>query len=183
MAYKPDGLFASSVPSVLLCEAQGSCPYEVHLLDCSGSEPKPLDGKNVIHTQRLCVSDMCVAQVGSKYLLVATDGSRYGGGVSAYKIKTDELEWSVRGKLEGMKKIMEACEVTTDGHGHLFLWDSNNKSIQMFSTEGRYLGTVMRKGEQGMGKPFDIQWCKANSSLVVGHKKEGKSSISFIQVQ
>ena len=181
--YKPHRLFTSSSPFVILYDVQAKSPREVQLLDCSGSEPKPVDGKNVICTKQTNISDMCVVQGGDRELLVATDGGKHGGRVCAYNTATDELEWSVKGKLEGMQKEMGVRGVTTDGRGHLFLCDLDNSCIQLFCTDGRYLGVLMRQGEHGLGRPFDIRWCVATSSLVVGHSMRRERYISFIKVQ
>ena len=54
--------------AVMLCAAKSSSllyvdwskiPFEVHWLDLSESQPKPANGKSVIHTQHRNITDMC----------------------------------------------------------------------------------------------------------------------------
>ena len=70
--------------------------------------------------------------------------------------------------------------VTTDGQGHVFVTDENNKCIQIFSAGGKYVGVLLKEGQQGLGEPRRVRWNDATSSLVVAHKKDRNIFISVI---
>ena len=73
-----------------------------------------------------------------------------------------------------MNKIVKAQGLTADENGRLFICDDNNKCVQMFNVaDGRYLGTLIENGKQGLGDPVRIVWCSRMSSLVVIHFKDG----------
>ena len=113
--------------------------------------------------------------------LVVTCGvpDKTEGGVQVYNLKTNKLEWSVEGRLPGMDKAIKATGVTADDDGHIFVCDDNNECIQMFHVaDGRYLGTLIQKGEKGLGNPCRIRWCNRISSFVIIHGKNGRWWIS-----
>ena len=106
------------------------------------------------------------------------------GGVHTYNVKTKQLEWRVEGRLPGMRKVIKAEGLTVDDHGYIFVCDVNNKCIQMFHvSDGRYLGAVMKEGEQGLGIPFRNRWCSRMSSLVVIHNKSARWFITVFKVE
>ena len=76
---------------------------------------------------------------------------------------------------------MNACGVATDRRGHIFVCDGANECIQLFSTDGRYLGEVFRK--QGRGRPDLIRWFEYVSRLVVTYELAGKWSVHVIKVE
>ena len=120
-----------------------------------------------------------------KELLVVTCGhpELTNGGVQVYNLKTKQMEWSVEGRLPGMKKFLKAQGLTADDQGHLFVCDDNNKCVQMFNVvDGRYLGTLIKSGKQGLGGPIRIRWCSRISSFVIIHWKNGKCWISVCKV-
>ena len=55
---------------------------------------------------------MTYTSIEDKELLVTTNRQK---GVKCYNIDTKFLEWSISGKLPGMKKALDATGVTTDG--------------------------------------------------------------------
>ena len=59
----------------------------------------------------------------------------------------------VTGYLPGMEHKINPRAVTTDEEGHLFVCDDYNDCLQMFSTDGRYLGAMLRQGAQGSDAP------------------------------
>ena len=105
-------------------------------------------------------------------------------GLQVYNVKTKLLEWSVEGSLPGMDKAIHAYGLTTDDDGHLFVCDWNNACIQMFGVaDGRYMGALIKKGEQGLGRPLRIKWCSRISSLVIIHYKPNKWHITVFKVE
>ena len=89
--------------------------------------------------------DMCCIGMEEKDYFISTNGYK---GVFTYNGDLEKLDWNVKGRLTGMKKDVSLWGVTSDGHGHLLLRDTENRCIQMFSvTDGRYMGDVLREGE------------------------------------
>ena len=59
---------------------------------------------------------------------------------------------------------------TSDGRGHLFLYDHNNRGIQMISEDGMYMGCVFKAQHQVSHFRTEwIRWCNRTSSLVLAH--------------
>ena len=175
--YWPGRMCTGATPSTLLYVDTSTAPFQVHCLDLSGSEPKPAAGKSVIHIRQYGIEDMCCMKDGDKQLLVVA--SRYRG-LYAYNMGTDQLEWKVEGKLPGLETEMDACGVTTDGRGHLFVADYNygNIGIQVFLTAGWYLIK-----DENLGSPARIQWCNETSSLLTAFRKNDKWNFHVIRIQ
>ena len=156
----------------------------VKWLDCSSYPPSFLNAKTNIQVElagNYFIQDMCFVTHGEKDLLVTTHNQ---GGVHAYIAGTDELEWRVsntggRHQPGGMK----AVGITSNGCGQLFICDAANCCIQMFSTNGTFLGTVLKSGDQMLGNPLKIRWCNKTRSLLVAHNREKKrlSDISIFR--
>ena len=153
-------LMCSATSSTLLYESDN----EVYCLDLSESQPKAAGRKCVtcIDSHNI-LFDMCFDQDGDKPLLI---GAHDHDGVSAYNTETDKREWAWKGKLPGMEADICASGVATNGRGHLFVADSKNCCIQMFSvSKGYYMGCVMKDVET-FGCPYCIRWCENTSSLI-----------------
>ena len=108
--------------------------------------------------------------------LTGLDEEIKGTGLHAYDAASEEQNWSVKEK-NSANQINDICfaGVTTDGNGHLFVCDVNNTCVQIFSTDGTYMGPLIKKGQQGLGCPEWICWCEASSSLVVSHTDKNQS--------
>ena len=101
----------------------------------------------------------------------------------AYDMDTNELVWGVKGQMPANQENLFAVAITTDGSDHLFVSDRNNACVQMFSTDGVYMGAIL---EERFGSIGDICWCDGNSSLIVVHCKKKKSKrtrISAIKIE
>ena len=167
-----------SPPNALLYVDESSNPNNIGLVT-------PTSSGILFVTQTNSAFMMCLVTFEGKELLVVTCGeSRLTkGGVQVYNLKTKQLEWSVEGRLPSRNKVIKAQGLTTDDHGHIFVCDDNNKCVQMFHVaDGRYLGTLIRNGEQGLGEPFVIRWCSRISSFVIIHEKNDKWCISVYRV-
>ena len=165
--------------SVLLYEDRSVTPRIVRWVNCSASPPKPISGTNVTNTHHAIIWDMCCVPHGDKQLLIMT---RANNGLLACNTQRAHLGWTVKGKLTGMERDMSVWGATTDGHGHLFVCDINNSCVQMFSAGGRYMGALLKGGDQGLAQPWLIRWCEKTSSLVVVHIMQRKYQISVIRV-
>ena len=178
--YKPGHISTSSSDTVLLYEDQSQTPRIVRWLDCFVAPPTPLSGSDVTHTHHALIWDMCCVKQAEKELLIMT---RANNGLVAFSTQRGHQGgWTVKGKLTGMNMDMSVWGITSDGHGHLFVCDINNSCVQMFSTSGRYMGTLLREGDQGLAQPWLIRWCDTTSSLVVVHIKNREYQVSVIKV-
>ena len=138
----------------------------VKWLDCNYCPPTPTDKRTNIRSRNDFLQDLCCVMHGEKELLVTTHSY---GGIQAYLAGTDELEWRVGGRQPGMESRMNAMGITANGQGQLFFCDTSNNCVQMLSTEGIFLGTVLCRGEQGLGIPVRIRWCSKTRSSVIAH--------------
>ena len=150
----------------------------VKWLSCSSYPPTPTNKETMIQIRNDFVQEMCYTMHGEKQLLVTTHNE---GGVQAYLAGTDKLEWCLCGRYFNMVRVMNAVGITASGYRQILVCDVNNGCIQMLSTGGTFVATVLRSGEQMLGIPRRISWCKKTRSLVVAHKKESLHSISVFQ--
>ena len=150
----------------------------VKWLDCSSYPPITINKVTRIQIWNDFVQEMCCIMHKEKQLLVTTHNE---GGVQAYLAGTDKLEWCLCGRYLGMDRVINAVGITANGHSQLFVCDVNNGCIQMLSTDGTFLTTVLRSGEHMLGIPRRISWFRKTRSLVVAHKKESLNSISVFQ--
>ena len=172
---------SSSSKSMLVYVDHKKHPHEAKWLDCTKSPPEPAEDAGSVHVQHDLVWDLCCTFVknGKQRLLITTGGF---DGINAHNAETDKLEWSLKGGISGVEDEMTAEGVTSDGRGHLFVCDENNKCVHVFTTSGDHVGAVLREGEQGLGRPRLIHWCDCSSSLIVGHIIDEYYCISQIEV-
>ena len=151
----------------------------VKWLDCSNYPPTLKDTRtNIPLIGNQFIEDMCLVTQGKTDLLVVTQNY---GGVYAYVAGTDDLRWYFGGYQRGINKWINAVGITNNGLGQLFVCDISNNCIQMLSTDGTFLGTVLRGGKNGLGNPQRIRWCSEANSLVIAHKRQGLFSIDVLQ--
>ena len=159
---KPGGLCTPDFsPSFLVYQAYSQVLVQkAENIDCSTLPPRPSGDINVTQIQARVVWNMCCI----KDLLVLA----LKDGVFGYDIRSGafgELKWRVQGRLKGMLTEMRACGVTSDGHGHLFICDSNNKCVQIFSVDGVYMRALFSGGSLGI--PLRVQSQEITTSLVL----------------
>ena len=166
--------------SKLLYEDESKHPHVIRWLDCSTSPPSPATGSNVTHIRiQSGIHDMCCAHVKGRQFLITAHGHK---GISGYDASTDKLEWNFEGKVGYSGEAISPQALTTDGRGHLFVCDKQNKCIQMFSVVGgAYLGTVLGTGRNALRKPWRMRWCDDSASLIVVHKKEKYYRVSIVK--
>ena len=118
---------------------------------------------------------MCYVNVRQKELLVyaCTDG------VFAQNVKSSQNEWSITTTILGPLKNPHA--VTSDGWGHIFVGDTSNSTVLMFSSDRVELGTVMDLRDYGRLGP--ICWCESEKSLVVSCKISSEWSILVVKLE
>ena len=163
--------------TTLLYTDDSKIPREVRWLDCTTSPPRPTSGRHITHTQDDVIGDLCCVEHSNKQLLVTVHKST---GINAYNTSSNKREWCISGELnEGDDNICPR-RIMTDGCGHLFVIDSGNDCVQMFSTDSVYMGRLLRE-ERCFGKLSKIDWCSRTSSVVVLHKRHRKYEISKMQ--
>ena len=121
----------------------------------------------------------CVSQKGC-HLIVKSFGDN---GIAAFDLVTGNKRWEVRGMLAGMQKPMTAHGIDTDGQGHLFVCDTANQCIQMFSFNGEYLGVLLKSRDLCLGTPLRICWCRDTYSAVVLYHKNSHCYIAAFRQQ
>ena len=154
----------------------GPTLYELHQLDCSSS-PSLIPFEI---SYRRTVRDICCAELEGIPLLVTVSGYR---GVTAYNTNTEEEVWSIEGEIPFNEKTLFARGITSDKHDRLFVLDDRNKCIHVFSVKGKYVTTLLRKGEQGIAELREIRWSEGLSGLIVVHGYGRNTQISIIKIQ
>ena len=173
--YKPLLLCASS-PSLLLYEDRS--PRHVRWLDCTTLPPKPPSGRSITSTNTEDKYwDLCVVEHGDIELLVVVYSDNR---VDAYNLDADKLQWAT--SIPELEKPVRICAITTDGRGQLFATDPRNRCVHVLSTDGTYIGVLIKQGEQGLGKPMFSYWSSKYSSLIVFHGKGREDRISVIKL-
>lgn len=185
--YEPEALCnypCDSTKSLIFVDLSAK-PNEIRWLDGTLSGFSLATGRMLSPAKRQNISCLEFVYNGGKELVLITYGlpDESWGGIYAYNAKTSHLEWNAEGRLPGMNRVLKAQGLTTDDQGHLFVCDDNNECIQMFQVEdGRYMGAVIKEGEQGLGNPCRIRWYSRLSSFVIIHLKNGKWWISVFKV-
>ena len=123
---------------------------------------------------------MCFAEVEDTPLLVLVCGYH---GVEAYNITTEELVWDVIRSIPLNEKPIFARSIDTDNHGRLFVLNEQNKCIHIFSVVGKFITTLLRKGERGVGELRKIRWSESLSGPIVVHGKGRNTKINLIKIQ
>ena len=172
---EPGRLCTSNV-TYLLYEDLTTKPRQLRWLDCTVSpHPAPLQaGVSITYTRHASLVDICCVRRGYGSFLVTARGFH---GIDAYNVTSSKLEWSIIGKLPGMKKGLCAWALTTDNAGTLLVADKGNKCIQMFSTEGMYLRCLSRST---LGVLWAIHWWSSEGTLLCAHKKDDTFYISMV---
>ena len=149
-------------------------------LDCNALPPTLLtDPLQILQLQQNQVWDMHCTKYNEKEYLITTECISHG--VHAYDTSSDDVVWSVVGKLSGMAEPMWAEGVTSDGRDTLFVCDRNNACIQIFSvSDGAHKGTLLK--DQSLDEPRFARWCDDSTCLVVSHASGTDRLISVVQL-
>ena len=157
--HKPGRLCTVSPPVIVYSDTAKN-PKQLHWLDCSEAKPKPLG--ITVNPNLDVVQDMCVAESENETLLIVM-ARKENVPIQAYNSTSGQLKWSAQ-------KSFESFNVEADDNGRLYVADTTYKCIKMFSaSDGTYLGSFIKRGDQGLGIPYGLGWCETPRSLVVGH--------------
>lgn len=136
-------------------------------LDCSGDFPRPVPDGDVDGINQY-IYDVCTINQNGRRLLAVSSLNK---GLHIYNP-------DVKGSLSLSGGIFWG--VASNGFGsRLFVCDQGSDCIQMFSVDGSYLGSVAIQ-QYELGKPVQLCWNEATSSLIVAHEKKGKFVVSFV---
>lgn len=128
------GALCVGLESMLFFVDDSALPLKIIHLDCSKVSDTRWDG--FTQTEEHQIYDICfVRQPVNTKLLITANGE---SGISAYTMSTGSLEWKIEGVIPRTKKRMNARAVAADSHGRVFVCDSANKCIQLFSIDGAY---------------------------------------------
>ena len=161
-------------PSTLLFEELPN-PY-IRELDCSGSTPKRRGSITAFDSE---IYDMsCVNHQNQRVLVVVAFK-----GMEALDVETGKSKWIQEDDYFTLINF-KPFRITADRHGHLFVFDAGNRCVQMFSvSDGQYLGSLIKEGEQGLGRLSHMCFISSRSQLVVCHSKDNNAFISVLNVQ
>ena len=128
------------------------------------------------------VHDMCCLKGNHPPILLAVTTSN--GKLLGFNAETTEFMWRADEILPDYSSPMRALGVTTDGQEHLFVRDMNAKCIHLFSPDGKFIRTVVKKGECDILSIRRIRWSKKTGSLVIVHSSEKRKQyfISILKV-
>ena len=151
----------------------------VKWLDCQTSSPCPVNGKNTTFLHQLSdklsendqMWDMTVVRHKKHDLLVITT---HAGKMMAVDIRSDRCQWQASEYIPNKRYPLRAMGVTADCNGHLFVRDWNNGCIHLYSVDGKFVKTLLEKGDHGIQTIRRIRWCDKNSSLIVVHSGNGR---------
>ena len=154
-----------SIPSGLVYVDASEREYEVFWVHFYAGQLRST--RTNAKMKQFITQDLC--SYHSSFLFI----TRGRDGIYCYNLDTGNIVWSANGKPSGMSQQMKLSGVTTDGRDHLFVCDSGNSCIQMFSvSDGKHLGALLKAGEEEMGTPHLIRWCFRSSSLIVTHRSD-----------
>ena len=105
-----------------------------------------------------------------------------GRGIICFDKTFNKSLWAIKGAFRECDAEMKVEGVTTDDMGHIFVCDSKNSCIRIFSTSGIYTDTILRDGEAGLGQLLKAKWCSTTGSLVVAHCVEGKINLTALKL-
>ena len=156
---------------------------QVRWLGCSTSPPQEYGA--VTSSAGAEISDLCLVERDGKILSVIVTRS---GMLFAIDVISQVTKWEAKWDLgESMSHPLYAKNVTSDWHGHLFVSDSNNKCIQMFSVDGFYVGPILHTNDARLQVtekgPVTLHWIrtfKRTSTVGIVYKTKGKWYIGVI---
>ena len=163
----------------------------VYQVDCRTTPPRFLQDEIHIEYSRwdrvlgMCTSgDLLVVVRYKGVFAYALNRGKLKWRVSGRLPGIGELKWRVSGKLPGMQCEIDACGVTADEQGNLFVLDDINRCVYMMSAQDAVcLGVLVREGKVGFGRLKEIIWHSESASLVVAHGKEGVCHLSVFSHQ
>ena len=154
------GHMCTMAPSILVYLDFSDDKREVKWLCCSADVPSVIKRENDIHLEDQNIATMTCVKDGDTELIVTADPY---GQVSVF----DATAGGTATTPEEMRGI-NAVAATTDGKGHLFVYDKNISSIIVFNGNCQKL-YVFNVEELGIGDLKCMRWCEKTISLIIKH--------------
>ena len=152
---------------------------KIRWLDCSVSPPKQHEEYKTIESQRE-IYDMCCVESNGRLLLVMLTWSNK---LYAFDAESGDLEWRYRDHL--------VTKLTTDGLGHLFVYDHEQKCILKLNADGQLLGIAVEKNElrNAVGsheeqrfKIKSMEFVRSIPAIAFAYKSGGKYQICLVKI-
>ena len=126
---------------------QSNTPNKFRILDCSTFPPESSEtltfGEGEVHS--ICcvkILDSPEVQKAFEDVFLITCGR---SDICSYILGSETFRWKVRcGTIGGMEREMIAESFTTDGKKHLFVVDSANQCVHVFSLDGIHIGIPVK---------------------------------------
>ena len=160
---------------------------------CTTGSPVPLTCTRATDVRQSAIEDMCIVQHEGRTLIVVAD---YYEGIFAFNAETGEVDFKFysddlsinkeettdRDKDGEGEEEMYARSITADNRGNLFVCDTNNCCIHVFTIDGEYQGVAFKRGDEGLAKPKRVRWCQSLSSLIIAHQQGDVYSINIVKL-
>ena len=173
--HRPYTLCVAPPSTLFYADNQFKKPSGIHRLDCSEEMPTLCQSIGPYDYHIRSISYM--KYFNENILAIAFDHE-----LQTFKIDTGKVKWIKKDiHLPGQNENCEPYCLAADRKGRLFVNDSNNKCIQIFSeSDGQYLGCLIKEGEQDLGEVKQMCFNESTSQLVVSHKKDEKIFIAVL---
>ena len=175
------GILCTDSPTILIFIDKHN-PLKLKWLDCSKMPPQVITTSS-LHER--WVKDICVAReknVSKTQLLVGTF-IKMANKIQAVNIQSDQIQWTFEGYMLRMKKELQPRGITSDDQEHLFVCDEANSCVQIFSvSNGKYLGTLLKKGDNSQGVPRGIRWHKESKYLTVSYTEPSSVRVCVVKL-
>lgn len=161
--HQPKRLWTAS-PTTLLYE-DFDPKHNVFALDCKTNPPQHV-GSSLGQAEN--IADMCFVQDGGNTLGVRV---HHSGQLDSSNFATNTVWPEQKEKIMGLFPSVKNKCVTGDNQGHLFLWNNDKKSINVYKkTPGGDFtdqGVLLEPENEGLGVPVRMGWLKNGSYLVL----------------
>ena len=150
---------------------------EVRQFHCQGDYLALESPKTSIDLPDDSIIEMCCIRDGRSLLFVTEDR------LVACNTRTGKQKWSVTDQPD-LKEELDISAITTDAQGHVFVCDTNNECVLVFSdNSGKHLGILLKKEDGEIGVPHKIGWNHKFGLLVVTHKQDSRFMVSTYRLQ
>lgn len=150
------------------------------MLECRRLRPGAT-GEALCPTSKREVVDMvCVGTSDSEMLIYITYSDTHGQ-IFARNIQSQKVVWKVMDRVFGMEERMRVRGVTADEEDHIYIRDGEEAVHKLTAVDGKYVSTVLKKGENGIGAIHRMTWSKQDSSLVVVHQPDELLHLSAVK--
>lgn len=175
----------SSARKTLIYKNQFKLGSSFAWLNCVAETPRPWPSTE---TTRLRMAnfkeeklwDWCIIQNDDeKFLAIVT----FSGRLASFDLVSGKCQWEASEMIPDCEKTMRALGITTDGNGHMFVRDSRNRCIHLFSFNGKFVQTLLKTTDIGVGSIKRVRWDANTSSLVVAYQEKEQHYVTIVKIQ